>query len=276
MSGWIKIHRRIKENWLYPKKRIFTKLEAWIDLLIMVNHKSQKKVINNEVIEIKRGERDLSYRYLAKKWKWSHTKIKRYFTLLQKDNMIRLKKRTGQNLVSVCNYERYQDSHFEKRTRSEQGAHKVRTRSERIKEREEGKERKEEEDLRLDIKAIWDKTKNRFGLVDDQYHYYRHCLVEMEQRWGDRTNEIVDRFLKDKESEIRDLRYLCERGIDKYAGVQPEELEKEKELTFVCPEGHKDRRVSKSKNLYAVCRKCYNRLVPIDKVALEKSIGGLA
>ena len=104
-NGWIKIHRQIRDNWVWKKPEF---LKAWIDLIMLMYYEDTKVVINGYVHEIKRGERDLSYRYLAKRWGWSHGKIKRFLSLMQKEKMICLKNGTGQTVVSVCNYETYQ------------------------------------------------------------------------------------------------------------------------------------------------------------------------
>lgn len=38
MQGWIKLHRQIQENEFYFSER-FTKVQAWVDLLLLANHK---------------------------------------------------------------------------------------------------------------------------------------------------------------------------------------------------------------------------------------------
>lgn len=91
MPGWIKLHRQIQDHWLYQENRKFSKYEAWLDLLMMVNHEDKKAVIGNEVIEVKRGQRITSVRKLCDKWGWSNTKVKQFLSLLQNDRMIHLK-----------------------------------------------------------------------------------------------------------------------------------------------------------------------------------------
>jgi len=53
MRGWIKLHRKIQEHWLYQEKRKFSRFEAWIDLLMMMNHEDSKVILGNEIIERK-------------------------------------------------------------------------------------------------------------------------------------------------------------------------------------------------------------------------------
>ena len=45
MQGYIKIHRKIQECWLWQDK--FSKGQAWIDLLLRANHKDNKIVSNS-------------------------------------------------------------------------------------------------------------------------------------------------------------------------------------------------------------------------------------
>jgi len=57
-SGWIKLFRSIKNHWIYPKNTPFTQFEAWLTILIEVNHSGEKVRIGNEFYECARGERN--------------------------------------------------------------------------------------------------------------------------------------------------------------------------------------------------------------------------
>ncbi|WP_179115660.1 hypothetical protein [Bacillus sonorensis] len=112
MNGWIKLHRKLEDHWLFPsneKNRAFTKFEAWIDILMMVNHADNKVLMDGNLVEVKRGQRITSIRKLADRWKWSRTKVEKFLELLEKDNMILLEKKAGKNtIIEVLNYEKYQ------------------------------------------------------------------------------------------------------------------------------------------------------------------------
>ena len=88
MSGWIKLHRSIRDNWLYKEKRQFSRFEAWIDLLLEANHKDNRFPLGNEIVECERGQLVTSIRKLENRWGWSNTKIKNFLNLLQEDEMI--------------------------------------------------------------------------------------------------------------------------------------------------------------------------------------------
>ena len=50
MTGWIKVHRSIREHWLYEEKRKYSRFEAWLDILLMVNHEDKKVLLGKELI----------------------------------------------------------------------------------------------------------------------------------------------------------------------------------------------------------------------------------
>jgi len=73
-DGWISIHRQIWNNWTWQDKP-FSKGQAWIDLLLLVNHEDNKIFIDGELMLVKRGQRVTSIRQLADRWGWSRHKV---------------------------------------------------------------------------------------------------------------------------------------------------------------------------------------------------------
>jgi hypothetical protein len=108
MTGWIKIHRSITNHWLYSEKRVYSKLEAWYDMLIAVNYSDSKTLIKGKLYEVKRGQSIMSLDSWAKRWNWDKSKVRRFLNTLQNDNMIELKSDTITTQLTICNYESYQ------------------------------------------------------------------------------------------------------------------------------------------------------------------------
>lgn len=106
-EGWIKLHRAIQEHWLWDDEP-FTRGQAFIDLLLMVNHKDKKIMFNGELIEVKKGSKITSLRQLSDRWKWSTNKVKKYLEQLQKDGMINYKSDNKKTLLTIENYGVYQ------------------------------------------------------------------------------------------------------------------------------------------------------------------------
>ncbi len=107
-TGWIKLFRSIKNHWLFPKSRPFTPFEAWIFILIEVNHNGEKCVFGYDILDCPRGDKLYSFDTWAKKFNWNKSKVRRFFNLLQKDNMIVLKSEQKTTRLTVCNYDSYQ------------------------------------------------------------------------------------------------------------------------------------------------------------------------
>ncbi|MGJ0848293.1 conserved phage C-terminal domain-containing protein [Tissierella praeacuta] len=107
MSGWISIHRKIKDNWIWEDKP-FSKGQAWIDILLMVNHEYKKIPLGNELVEVKRGSRVTSIRQLCDRWGWSNTKVRGFLKLLEEEKMLIVKSDSKKTTLTVVNYNDYQ------------------------------------------------------------------------------------------------------------------------------------------------------------------------
>ncbi|HLR41647.1 MAG TPA: Replication protein O [Pseudogracilibacillus sp.] len=108
-KGWIKLDRKIRGHWLYRERRVFSKYEAWIDLLMSVNFVDNKFLFDGVLTEVPRGSMITSLRMLADEWRWSITKVKNFLVLLESDQMIRLEIDTKKTVISIVGYEKYED-----------------------------------------------------------------------------------------------------------------------------------------------------------------------
>jgi len=106
MEGWIKIHRKIKDHWLWNSDH---RLKWWIDILLTVNHADTKVLIKGKLIECKRGQSVRSLETWAKDWNVTKKTVKDYFELLQKDSMLVYESIKISTRITVCNYVDYQE-----------------------------------------------------------------------------------------------------------------------------------------------------------------------
>lgn len=107
MTGWIKLYRKITENPLYFSEP-FTRLQAWIDLLIMANYEESIIYVRGNKVEIKRGQLAKSQDTLAERWRWSRGKVLRFLDELQKAGQIGQQKSNVINIISIVNFDLYQ------------------------------------------------------------------------------------------------------------------------------------------------------------------------
>jgi hypothetical protein len=154
MSGWIKLHRSIKDHWLYTENRVFSKFEAWNDILLSVNFADAKQVIKGKIYNIKRGESTMSLDTWAKRWNWDKSKVRRFLTLLQSDGMIVLVSDNITTHLTVCNYASYQDERNASETPMKRKRNTDEIQTTPIKEEQEQQEQKESKFKKPTIEEI--------------------------------------------------------------------------------------------------------------------------
>jgi hypothetical protein len=106
-DGWIKLHRSIKEHWIFNDS---DKFKAWTLMLMEVNHCKQKVIIRGEVYECDAGQSLYSYDTWAKLFgkSWTKQKVRTFFSLLEKDKMLTHEGLHYTTRITICNYKTYQ------------------------------------------------------------------------------------------------------------------------------------------------------------------------
>lgn len=205
MAGWIKIHRSITDHWLYTEKRCFSKFEAWNDILLNANYSDSKTIIKGKIYEIKRGESILSFESWGKRWNWDKSKVRRFFNLLQSDNMVIMKCDNITTHLTICNYDNYQSNGNadETQTERERNADETQVKHERntsefqTKPIEESKEVKENKELK-EVKEKFDFKKSciSYGFEEDLVSEW---LAIRKAKGGINTKTAFDQFIKQVE-----------------------------------------------------------------------------
>lgn len=111
-KGYVEIYRDLTDHWIWKQEEEFDKRSAWIDLLLMVNHTDKEVLINGHIICIQRGQRLTSEQELARRWKWSRNKVRRFINLLENETMLSTNKRQGVGtIITIENYCKWQGLH---------------------------------------------------------------------------------------------------------------------------------------------------------------------
>lgn len=217
--GWIRLHRKLRDHWLWDNKEVKSKFEAWMDLIMMASHEERSVYMKEQLVIIKRGEVCCSLNTFAKRWKWSTGKVRRFISVLKTDTMVVQQTTRVATHLSICNYDTYQGGRHADGT-PDGMSNDTQTKRERYTENtlETFKELKKEKEIASsDYLEIWKKVYPRFGYQEMQFAGYTSFIIQACKRLGtDTVNKCVDRFLKDRESKIKQIRYLFEEGIDQY------------------------------------------------------------
>lgn len=108
-KGYVKLDRDLLEHWIWTGEP-FTKGQAWVDLLMLANHKTTKSVQNGIVFGHCIGCVDRSLLWLSDRWGWSRGKAKRFLELLQKEGMVSVTSTTHGTTIKIENYIKRQQS----------------------------------------------------------------------------------------------------------------------------------------------------------------------
>lgn len=108
MQGWIKIHRDLLDNELWSDKP-FTKGQAWVDLLLLANHKDKNVLIGSHTEMVERGSFITSELKLMERWGWGRKKVKLFLNFLESQKMIERNANNKRTAITIVNYGFYQD-----------------------------------------------------------------------------------------------------------------------------------------------------------------------
>lgn len=106
-GGYILLNRSIQDHWLWNDEP-YDKARAFIDLIFLANYEDKKAKLGSQIVVCKRGDVNLSIKYLAKRWGWSRHKVSDFLDLLEKDSIIVQKRTPSRTVISIVKYDVYQ------------------------------------------------------------------------------------------------------------------------------------------------------------------------
>jgi len=106
-NSFIKLYRKIQDNWIWDNPLY---LKCWIDMLMRASIKPSSMLMNNQIIEVNRGEIVFSQRNFAKRNNMSRQQLRTFLTKLEKSKMIRSKSNPDVTHLILVGYSTYNDS----------------------------------------------------------------------------------------------------------------------------------------------------------------------
>ena len=112
MKGWVSGQRSRFDPPLFraSKTRPFCRGYAW-DWLVahaIWSPEGYQDDVGGQMIKLSRGQLSYSIRFMAAKWGWSRTATERFIKRLETETMIGTDTGTGQLVITICNYDKYQ------------------------------------------------------------------------------------------------------------------------------------------------------------------------
>lgn len=238
-QGFIKLSRRFFKHPIWNEPRQLSRAEAWLDLIYSARFEASKKILNNRVIEVRRGEIIASRRFLEQRWNWGSSKVTNFLKFLKNEGMINQRQSGGQTILTLCNYDSYNDSQTSELQENEPRTNQVRTSNKPV--TNQNKESKEEKESKEDIippvspgeKIIDEKTNFSFDEFWDLY----------DKKVG-KKDKLIKKWLKlsDKERELA-MSYIPEYKI-----AQPDKQFRKNPETFLNQKSWNDELIYKNGN----------------------------
>lgn len=126
MSGYFAVHRGVFDHPIF-KAEPYTEVQAWVWLLGAAAWQAGRVRVGKGVFDLERGQLAAANRFLAAKWQWSESKVRRFLQRLETDAMIESKPTRDATLITICNYDEYQpDRSADRRETDAQPTHKRR------------------------------------------------------------------------------------------------------------------------------------------------------
>lgn len=103
-KGWVKIYRSMMDHRNYDSEP-FCRPMAWIDLILLANHKTGSFRVRGILVTIERGQVGYGLDELAERWQWSRGKVERFMRELEIEGEIVRQKNNVITLITIVNYE---------------------------------------------------------------------------------------------------------------------------------------------------------------------------
>lgn len=86
----------------------YSRRDAWCWLIEKACFQETQIGVKGRFITLQRGQLCHSLRHLAREWKWTEPKVRRFCVRLASLEMIRCVSDAGQNVITICKYEEHQ------------------------------------------------------------------------------------------------------------------------------------------------------------------------
>lgn len=108
-AGYIGIQRRFFRHFLWKEKRVYSRAEAWLDLLAEAwyGDRPGEVIPCGRVMSVSRGEILRSLDEWAQRWRWNKSAVNRFFVLLENEQMIVCVNECRTTRVLIINYDLY-------------------------------------------------------------------------------------------------------------------------------------------------------------------------
>ena len=106
--AYIRINRKLFDHEFWQENRVYSRAEAWIDLIQLASFTPiNKRMIDGVLVTWGRGEYPVSYRFLSHRWNWSVHKVRIFIDLLKEAQQVAMTTARRTTILNLCKYDVY-------------------------------------------------------------------------------------------------------------------------------------------------------------------------
>ena len=142
MRGWYRMHRGWMDHPVFRDEE-FSRRDAFQWLIQEAAIQDGVVVTPEGEIVVRRGQVAHSLRHLARVWKWTDSRVRRFLKATQQSKIIDTATDAGRTVVTICNYDKYQMPAREADAPTDAAATHLRTKTDAKYKKEEKREEEE-------------------------------------------------------------------------------------------------------------------------------------
>ena len=207
MDGWLKLYRSILDSAVFQDAEI---LKVWIWLLCNVAFEQHDTICYGKVIHLKPGQIATGRKKIAQCTDLNENKVYRALTALKSLGNIEIKATNKYSIITVVNWDKYQDENG-KRTSSEQQTNSKTTTEEqqdnnKRTQHKNGKNGKKEKNIYICsfFQSVWDEYPKKLG----KNKVTKAAMEQLEEAGEDAVMSAVRRYVEKIKRDGTDEKYI--------------------------------------------------------------------
>lgn len=207
MDGWLKLYRSILDSAVFQDAEV---LKVWIWLLCSVAFEQHDTICYGKVIHLKPGQIATGRKKIAQCTDLNENKVYRALTVLKSLGNIEIKATNKYSIITVVNWDKYQDENG-KRTSSEQQNNSKTTTEEQQSDskrtqHKNGKNGKKEKNIYICsfFQSVWDEYPKKLG----KNKITKAAMKQLEEAGEDAVMDAVRRYVEKIKRDGTDEKYI--------------------------------------------------------------------
>jgi hypothetical protein len=181
MSGWIKLHRKLRDNPIYNESKA---VHCWIECLLRANHAGKEVYFKRNKIKLEPGMFLMGRQEFGKSIGISGSTAWYWLLRFEKDKMVDIKKTAKGSIVTIIAWNEYQQVDNRKTTEKQQ----------------KNTNKNVKNDKNIKRKTIKKKNLSDFAYkIADEFHDYqmKNCPVASIKNWDrEKWVDVIDKLMR--------------------------------------------------------------------------------